>query len=95
MQVDIVVLGLVVLLGCAALLFGVLYALGRVLGTAGRSILSVFGVRPTRTAEGRTVDLGGGRVCPRSECRKVEYRNARYCSQCGADLRGSPNRGKQ
>ncbi len=87
MHADVVVFILVLLVGCAALLFGVLYLIVRALGGVGRGVLSMFG---PSGASGRTMRGRRALVCPRPQCRKVEYRDARYCSQCGERLVAIP-----
>ena len=83
---DVLLLLLVMVLGCAAFVFGILYLFCHLLGVVGRGIFGIF--RRRRACGGQT---GQGRVsreivCPRKECRHVDYRNARFCSQCGQRL---------
>jgi hypothetical protein len=85
------VLLLMLLLGWASLLFVTFFVIYRVIGGIGRGVAAMF--RPHRAGGGgRRLNPGGAaRVCPRPQCRKVEYRDAFYCSQCGAPLRGPVN----
>ena len=87
MHVDALVIILVLVLGCAAFIFGVISLAWQALAWVGRGALGT--VRPRRG--GNTPPAGmtvrGGRVCPRPECRRVEKRReARYCSQCGSPM---------
>jgi len=88
MHGDLLLVVLILVFGCAAFLFGLVYVVWCVVGTVGRGMWSL--VRPRRHV-GNPVCRGGrtfGRAvyCPRPNCRKAEYRNARFCSQCGATL---------
>ena len=88
MHGDLLLVVLILVFGCAAFLFGLVYVVWCVVGAVGRGMWSL--VRP-----GRPVGISACRearkfvravYCPRLNCRKVEYRNARFCSQCGAPL---------
>lgn len=96
MHGDILIILVLLVLGVAAFFFGVIYAACRALASVGRGIvrlLSPRGVpcsprasappaaRPAQSQGRRTF-----RVCPREQCRHVEHRPARFCSQCGAKL---------
>ena len=89
MSADPLILVLVLVVGCAALLFAVFYVLGRVIGVVGKGVTTLFVGRP---AKGQAALAPGGRelVCSREKCRKIELRNGRYCSQCGAPLVEAP-----
>jgi len=93
---DILIVLVLLVLGVAAFFFGVIYAVCRALASVWHGIvhlLSPRGVphapqgsvlpteRPARSQGTRTF-----RVCPREQCRHVERRPARFCSQCGAKL---------
>lgn len=86
MHGDLLLVVLILVFGCAAFLFGVIYLVCSIIGFVGRGVFRVL--RPTR----RRMDLEGGArhpktlVCSRAHCRKVEHREASYCSQCGAPL---------
>ncbi len=93
MHIDIGVMLLVLVLGCATVIFGVLYAIARVIGTIGRVIWSVC--RPTTRHQATSgVPTTRVRICPQPQCRSAEYRDAVYCSQCGALLMDAPPRDK-
>lgn len=83
------VLALLVVLGLAALIFGIIYTVLRLIGSA---LCGVGRLLTGRVKEGRAVSVrvghapaasNGPRVCPRPACRHVEYRAARYCAHCG------------
>jgi hypothetical protein len=94
MHADVVVLILVLVLGCAAFIFGILYVIGRLIGGIGRGVISIFrSSRPGASAQ-RFNPCRKMRVCPRPECRKIENRDALYCSQCGARLTRRPTDGQ-
>ena len=82
---DPVVVVFILIVGCAAFLFGVLYLFGRVLGAIGRSFASIFRGRSATAPAGEPRGKRG-LICSREQCRKIEYRNGRFCSQCGATL---------
>jgi hypothetical protein len=84
MQVDVLVVLLIVVFGCAAFLFGVFYLVGHVVYSIWRGLVNL--VRPGRSTRQRVTGKKVERVCPRKGCRKIEYRDARFCSQCGAPL---------
>ena len=85
---DWLLVVLILVFGCAAFLFGLVYVVWCVVGMVGRGMWSL--VRPGRSVGGPACreirTFGRAMYCPRPNCRKVEYRNARYCSQCGATL---------
>jgi hypothetical protein len=87
MHGDLLLVVVILVFGCAAFLFGVIYLVCSVIGFVGRGVLGLF--KPDRAPPGRRSGVrgAGALVCPREECRKVEYRDAKYCSQCGAPLR--------
>jgi len=102
MHVEVLVVVMVAAIGIAAFFFGIFYALFGVLRFVWRCILGGLGlgrprIAPTRSASMWSIDqamqgpaLGSWRqrpnVCVRPRCHRVEYRQARYCSQCGAPL---------
>jgi hypothetical protein len=87
MQPDLLIFFLVLVAGCAAFFFGVLYVLSQVIAAIGRGIGRLFGYRPA-TDKPRVLSPRRGTmlVCPHPRCGKVERRPARFCSQCGARL---------
>ena len=88
MQIDVVILPLMLLLGIAAAVIGVIYVIGHVLGSIGRGIGSLLG-SPTQPESKFRTETERFRICSRARCRKMERRDATYCSQCGAPLTDS------
>jgi len=86
MHGDLLLVVLILVFGCAAFLFGLVYVVGYVLSAVGRGMWGL--VRPCRGPgpTERVQRLSRPLRCSRVNCRKVEYRNARFCSQCGAPL---------
>ncbi len=77
MSANLLVIAIVLVLGITAFVFGVLHTVWR--GVCFACGL-VFGRRNTFSGSGERL------VCPREGCRKVENREASYCSQCGTKL---------
>ena len=75
---------LVLILGLAGILLGVLALVFKVIGGVLGGIARIFRGHPKATpaSPGR----GKGRVCPQASCRHIEHRPARFCSQCGQPL---------
>jgi hypothetical protein len=90
MHGELPILVLILIFGCAAFFFGVVYLIGRAIAWLAKSLASLVGWScDSAVAPGRPARMGAQqrRVCPRSGCHRVEYRHgARYCSQCGARL---------
>ena len=90
MDTIVVVLLLILVLGWAAFLFTTLLVAGRIVGGIGRGVRSLFGPR-RQGGSGRRLGSGRvGRVCPNPQCRKIEFRDAVYCSQCGTRFGEKP-----
>ena len=86
---DPLVVVLILIIGCAAFLFCVLYVFGRMFSIIGQGFMSMFrGGRPPSEPGG--FRAGQVLICSREQCRKTEYRNGRFCSQCGAPLENAP-----
>lgn len=84
MYADLLMIAVVLVLGIVAFVFGILHAVWR-----GFCLLIGLLVKGNAT---KNRALGSRRlVCTRKGCRKVEYRDAVYCSQCGAKLVGRRN----
>jgi len=84
---EIAAMLLLLLFGCAAFVISVVFIVGRIMAGMWRGFTWLAGgscceTEPTARAD-RGWHTGDGRVCPRPQCRKVEYRPARFCSQCG------------
>ena len=86
---DPLILVLVLAIGSLAFVAGFVYLVWRFMGMVGRGFLRLCGWEPTAPWD----ELPGAmtRICPRPQCRKVEHRAARFCSQCGSRLTDSPN----
>ena len=85
MHGDLLLVALILVFGVAAFLFGLVYVVWCIVGGIGRGMWSLLRPwRPVRTE--RACTFGRIVYCPRLNCRKVERRNARFCSQCGAQL---------
>lgn len=75
MTFDPLLLLLLVVFGLAAFLFGLLYSVWWVIASAGRGLVSLVRRRPRPP-----------RICSRDACRRLEERDARFCSRCGAPM---------
>ena len=91
---DLLFVVLILVLGCAAFFFGVIYILCQGVAWIWNGVAGVFRSPPgSSDASGRRVRRarrGGPLTCPRPECGRVERRPARYCSQCGTRLTPPP-----
>lgn len=91
MHADLVLVLLVIVFGCAAFLFGLVYIVGSMVGAVGRGFWSFL--RPTsRWGGGCGMRLPGigrstGRACP--NCRHVDSRAVCFCSRCGSKVDAS------
>lgn len=95
MHADIALVLLVIVFGCAAFLFGLVYIVGGIVMTVGRGIFGMF--RPHRLRSGCGVRVSGfsdatASTCPK--CHHIDARGGRYCSRCGtrADARKTVSR---
>ena len=86
MHGDVLLFILLLVLGCAAFFFGVIYMLCKLIAGIGRGVFGVFKPRSSIEIRGRPMQASRQRACPNGQCRKVEYRDAHYCSQCGTRL---------
>ena len=79
---------LVMVLGCAACVLGVLYALGRVIAFGGRTLFRAVAPGRARWQRARAGAPGrsDGLTCPRPACRHTDSRDGRFCAMCGAPL---------
>ena len=87
MHADLVLVLLVIVFGCAAFLFGLVYIVGSIVGMIGRGFWSFL--RPTRRLGGgcgTRMRVAGGGVRGCSACGNVDPRTARYCARCGSKL---------
>ncbi len=92
MHGDLLLIALALVLGCAAFIIGTVYFVVRLMASAVRRL---FGwPRPRAVTSGSfLVGLRRGRICRHDRCRRVEYREARFCSQCGGSLGNDVKRG--
>ena len=81
---DILLVGLVLMVGCAAFIFGVIYLFFSMFAMAGRGLVALMWPRRRSTVSDGT--LGPSQTCPNPKCRAVEYRAARFCGHCGTEL---------
>ncbi len=87
MHGDALIIVLVLIFGCAAFFFGLIYAACRLITWMAGGLWGVFRPQGPRAAIASRAGGGSARTCSRYRCRKVECRReARYCSQCGAPL---------
>ena len=86
MHGEVLLVILILVFGWAACLFGVIYFVVRLVSLLGRKVLGVFKPDPLTSVPGQSMVGARRSICSRELCRKVEYRDARYCSQCGAPL---------
>lgn len=96
MHGEVILIVFLLVFGCAALIFGVIYVVGQMLSGIGRILLRL--VRPvssltktgpaTASPQAATVIPAGPVACPNPRCRKIEIRTASYCSQCGFKMNG-------
>jgi len=87
MHGDLLLILVVLIFGCAAFLFGVVYIVCSAVGFVGRGLMSIVRPRTGRfICGGASVRLGPPSICPRENCRKIEHRRASFCSRCGTRL---------
>jgi hypothetical protein len=92
MHGDALLIILLLVFGCAAFFFGVIYCICQLFAWVSRG---VWGVLRHRCSSGPAAWPAAGsrrRVCSNERCRKLEYRKARYCSQCGTPFAPAPTR---
>lgn len=88
MHGDVAIVVLILIFGCAAFFFGVIYIIARALGWIGRGLWTLAGGSPRAAARCcGPAPSGASAVCTRDGCQRIENRwRARYCSRCGAPL---------
>lgn len=87
MQGDGLLIIFVLLFGCAAFLFGVIYMIGRAIGWLVLGVAELLGLRRKRLPESAEPVAPTAVVCTRTACGHIEHRrDAAYCGQCGAPL---------
>lgn len=87
MASNALVLILVMVLGCAGFLFGVIYVVFRGFGWLGRGVAGLVRHGPHQSVDGPPRMVGSCEACGHGE----ERPGAHYCSQCGAGLRPIPS----
>lgn len=86
---DFTALILLLLVGFGAFFFGIIWLVWSLFAGMGRGVMNLMRGKPVDRAPRWSPfekAAGAQRLCPRAECRKVERRPARFCSQCGARL---------
>lgn len=81
---DLLLVGVVLVLGCAAFFVGVIYLFCSFLTVLGRGMMAF--VFPNRRTGSQPVLPGRSGVCPNPKCRAVDRRRARYCGRCGTRM---------
>jgi hypothetical protein len=81
---DILLVGLVLMVGCLAFIFGVIYLFFSMFAMAGRGLMAI--VWPRRRSHGCNGTTCRVRACPNPKCQEVERRAARFCGHCGTKL---------
>lgn len=81
---DLLLVGVVLVLGCAAFFVGVIYLFCSFLTFVGQGLLAL--VFPHRRRINRTLTSGRYRVCPNPKCGEAERRPARFCGHCGTEF---------
>ncbi len=90
MQGDALLIILLLVFGCAAFFFGVIYCICQLFAWVSRGVWGVFRPRCSSDSAARPAAGSRRRVCPNKRCRKLEYRQARYCSPCGTPFAPAP-----
>jgi len=85
MHSELLLVVLILIIGCASFLFGVIYLVCSALRIVGRGVYRLVVPSGGRGCAARR-SSGAPLVCSRPGCRKIEYRKARFCSRCGAAL---------
>lgn len=86
MNVDLPIVLLLLVVGCAAFLFGIFYAFCRIIGAFFDGVVSFLRPKRLRVPDSVFMMRDDQSHCPRSKCGKLERRDGLYCSQCGARL---------
>lgn len=83
MHGEVIAFLLLLAIGCAAFLYGVVWLVARCVGVVGGAFLSVLGLGPRHRTSASAREV---RVCTNYRCRRIETRTGRYCASCGAPL---------
>lgn len=84
MHSELLLVVVILIVGCAAFLFGVVYVICSAIAFVGRQFIALFAPPRQRRPHARLAVTA--LICPQPTCRKVEYRRARFCSRCGSAL---------
>ncbi len=87
---DVLLVVLLLVFGCAAFFFGVICVFCHLFAWMGRGVAGIFRPHGSVGASARPGLGSRRRKCPNERCRRIEYRDAHYCSQCGTPLRRAP-----
>ena len=86
MASNALVFVIVMVLGCAGFLFGVIYLVFNVFGWFSRGVVGLVRQSPSGSADGSPRTFGSCEACGHSEKRM----GARFCSHCGTGLEPIP-----
>jgi len=84
---DLLLVGVVLVLGCAAFFVGVIYLFCSFVAFVGRGMLALVFPRRRMGRILSSLTRNGG-VCPNPKCGEVDGRPARYCGHCGTRMKG-------
>ena len=85
MHGDLLIVVGILILGCAAFLFGVVYAVCSAIKMVARGMFFALFPRQ-RHSTGRQGLRRGALICPQPNCRRIEHRPAKFCARCGTAL---------
>lgn len=86
MHADLALMLLVLVFGCAAFLFGIVYFVYWMLSTVWGGLVMVATPASKKLSGKSGAASSTGQVCPNRHCRHAERREASYCCRCGARL---------
>lgn len=84
MHGEVIAFLVLLTIGCAAFLYGVVWLVARCVGVVGGAFLSVLGFRRRRPTPSNAREV---RICTNPRCRRIEVRAGRYCASCGVPLK--------
>lgn len=87
MHADLALMLLVLVFGCAAFLFGIVYVVYWVLSAVWGGLVTVVTPASEKSSGKAGAAPPNGQVCPNRDCRHAEWREASYCCRCGERLR--------
>lgn len=86
MHADLALMLLVLVFGCAAFLFGIVYFVYWMLSTVWSGVVTVMTPASKKPSRKAGAASPSGQACPNRDCRHAEWREASYCCRCGARL---------